>query len=95
MDAMLNVLCSAGADEEEARRAYGSIHTYTIGFTALAASRAKWRPSEGHDVTSRLAAELASFTTTKNFATGLGYLLNGIQRETSIGPAEPSSRAGP
>ena len=39
MDAVLEVLRSAGATEEQARRAYGSVHTYTIGFAALATSR--------------------------------------------------------
>jgi AcrR family transcriptional regulator len=91
MEAALEVLRSAGADEEQARRAYGSVHTYTIGFAALVTSRAKWQPDDIDRTSSALAAELASYTTTENFATGLGYLLNGIEAGTGIG----SPRAGP
>ena len=39
MNAMLAVLRDAGFNEPTARRAYGAIHTYTIGFAALQASR--------------------------------------------------------
>lgn len=39
MEAMLRVLASAGLAGEEAQRAYGALHTYTVGFAALEASR--------------------------------------------------------
>jgi TetR/AcrR family tetracycline transcriptional repressor len=82
MGAMLEVLRRAGADEATARRAYGSVHTYTIGFAALEASRAGWAAGSG-DVSS-LAQQLAAYTTTEQFLQGLGYLLEGIGRH--VGP---------
>ena len=42
MEAMLDALRAAGLDELAARQAYATIHTYTIGFAALEASRARW-----------------------------------------------------
>ncbi|MDA8400249.1 MAG: TetR/AcrR family transcriptional regulator C-terminal domain-containing protein [Actinomycetota bacterium] len=76
MEAMMRVLSEAGLSEAAARRAYGAIHTYTIGFAALEASRA-------HEVriereADDLARELAAYTTPQQFAEGLGYLLEGI-----------------
>jgi TetR/AcrR family transcriptional regulator, tetracycline repressor protein len=76
MDAMMYVLRRAGLDEQTARSAYGALHTYTIGFAALEASRASWAPDSG-DVTS-LAQQLAAYTTSGQFIQGLHYLLEGI-----------------
>jgi TetR/AcrR family transcriptional regulator, tetracycline repressor protein len=78
MDAMMAVLRRAGLDEPAARAAYGALHTYTIGFAALEASRAGWVPGSG-DVTS-LARQLAAYTTARQFIEGLRYLLEGISR---------------
>jgi AcrR family transcriptional regulator len=79
MQAMMDVLRQSGADEQAARRAYGAIHTYTIGFAALAASRAGWQPpDEGDD--SEIANQLAAYTTPQQFAAGLRFLLEGIAR---------------
>ena len=78
MDAMMGVLRQAGLDEQTARAAYGALHTYTIGFAALEASRAGWVAGSG-DVTS-LAQQLAAYTTTGQFIEGLRYLLEGISR---------------
>jgi TetR/AcrR family transcriptional regulator, tetracycline repressor protein len=78
MDAMIGVLRRAGLDEPAARAAYGALHTYTIGFAALEASRAGWVP-DGGDVTS-LARQLAAYTTAGQFIEGLRYLLEGISR---------------
>ena len=76
MEAMLDVLRSAGAAEQDTQRAYGAVHTYTIGFAALEASRARWVPDpEASDI---LVERLAAFTTPRQFAEGLGYLLDGI-----------------
>lgn len=77
MDAMMGVLRRAGLDEASARAAYGALHTYTIGFAALEASRAGWVPGSG-DVTS-LAQQLAAYTTAGQFIEGLRYLLEGIR----------------
>ena len=41
MDAVMGVLRRTGLDEATARSAYGALHTYTIGFSALEASRAQ------------------------------------------------------
>jgi len=79
MNAMLDVLRRTGADEATARRAYGALHTYTIGFAALEASRAGWAPDSGEDA-HRLANQLAAYTTTDQFMDGLRYLIEGIGR---------------
>ncbi len=77
MDVMLEVLEGAGFGEAEARRAYGAIHTYTIGFAALEASRGE---SVGErDDTDRLRQELAKFTTPTQFKVGLELLLQGLR----------------
>ena len=48
MTAMMGVLRRTGIDEETARSAYGALHTYTIGFAALEASRpAGQHPTRG------------------------------------------------
>jgi TetR/AcrR family transcriptional regulator, tetracycline repressor protein len=78
MDAVMGVLRRAGLDEQTARSAYGALHTYTIGFAALEASRAGWVPGSG-DVSSR-ARQLAAYTTAGQFIEGLRYLLEGIGR---------------
>jgi hypothetical protein len=85
MNTMLDVLRRTGADEATTQRAYGALHTYTIGFAALEASRADWAPDSGENINS-LAGQLAAYTTTEQFTAGLHYLLTGIG-----GHAEPSS----
>jgi TetR/AcrR family transcriptional regulator, tetracycline repressor protein len=75
MDAMLEVLSTAGFNEEEALRIYATLHTYTIGFAALEASRSKWEStSKRGDANMR---QLSSFTTTGQFNIGLEVLLHG------------------
>ena len=44
MNAMMEVLRDVTPDEDSAKRAYAAIHTYTLGFAALEASRAGWEP---------------------------------------------------
>jgi TetR/AcrR family transcriptional regulator, tetracycline repressor protein len=83
MNAMMGVLRRAGLDEATARSAYGALHTYTIGFAALEASRSGWIPDSG-DVSS-LAQQLAAYTTTGQFIEGLRYLLAGIGRQAKTG----------
>lgn len=78
MGAMMGVLRRAGLDEATARSAYGALHTYTIGFAALEASRSGWVP-DGGDVSS-LARQLAAYTRAGQFIEGLRYLLDGISR---------------
>ena len=81
MDVMMDVLRRTGADEETARRAYGALHTYTIGFAALEASRARSAPAT--EEVSSLAQQLAAYTTTDQFMNGLRYLLEGIGRHVT------------
>jgi TetR/AcrR family transcriptional regulator, tetracycline repressor protein len=78
MAAMMAVLRRAGLDEAAARSAYGALHTYTIGFAALEASRAAARPNGGN--AGSLADQLAAYTTAGQFIAGLRYLLEGIGR---------------
>jgi len=78
MDAMMAVLRKAGLDEASARSAYGALHTYTIGFAALEASRASQIPGRAEDT--NLAQQLAAYTTAGQFVAGLRYLLEGISR---------------
>jgi TetR/AcrR family tetracycline transcriptional repressor len=76
MDAMLAVLRDAGFDEPLARRAYGAIHTYTIGFAALQASR--HQSATDDEDADAMVKELAKYTTPQQFKEGLGFLLKGI-----------------
>lgn len=77
MEAMMDVLRGAGFDEQAARSAYAAIHTYTVGFAALEASRADWAPED--DAIDPMAHQLAAYTTPDQFADGLKYLLEGIE----------------
>jgi AcrR family transcriptional regulator len=78
MEAILEVLRGAGLDEQAARLAYATVHTYTIGFAALEASRAGWKPDDAN--ADSVAHQLAGYTTPAQFAVGLKYLLEGIGR---------------
>ncbi|HEY6474914.1 MAG TPA: TetR/AcrR family transcriptional regulator C-terminal domain-containing protein [Acidimicrobiales bacterium] len=82
METMLKILRDAGYDTAASKTAYAAIQTYTIGFAALATSRAGWTPPEG---ASRAASELASMTSPTQFASGLQYLLSGIERDAKGG----------
>lgn len=46
MDSIMAVLRRTMGDDQSAQRAYAAIHTYTVGFAALEASRSDWRPPE-------------------------------------------------
>jgi AcrR family transcriptional regulator len=102
MEAVMGVLRSALSDERAARRAYAAIHTYTIGFAALEASRDGWEPSaaggkplsdlatvasravpEADAPPAEMASVLAAYTTPRQFADGLRYLLDGIDSTPS------------
>jgi len=84
MNAMMDVLRRTGLDEATARSAYGALHTYTIGFAALEASRADLTRDErdGDD----LGRQLAAYTSTAQFTEGLRYLAAGIGRHTISSP---------
>lgn len=74
MEAMLEVLIGAGFAPDAAQRAYAALHTYTVGFAALEASRAK-SPASNEDP---LESKLARFTTADQFREGLRYLVAGF-----------------
>ncbi len=82
MEAMMRVLRDALGNEQTARRAYGALHTYTIGFAALEASRAGWsdRESSGN----QLSEQLAAYTTPRQFNDGLRFLLDGIENDAGL-----------
>ena len=84
MNAMMGVLRQAGIDEETARSAYGTLHTYTVGFAALEAARAGWTP--GTEDSAVLARQLAAYTTTGQFTEGLRYVLEGISSHSGATP---------
>lgn len=76
MNAAMEVLREAGLAQDVAQRTYAALHTYTIGFSALEASRSKWQAAtRASDATVK---QLASFTTTKQFVVGLEMLLSGV-----------------
>jgi AcrR family transcriptional regulator len=88
MNALMRVLRGGLGDEQAARKAYAAIHTYTIGFAALEASRARQARTTGAGHASNpegsdLAHQLAAYTSPRQFAEGLCYLLEGIDRYTS------------
>ena len=76
MNALMDVLRTGLGDERAARRAYATIHTYTLGFASLEAVRAGWQPDHG-DV-NRLARDLAGYTSPRQFAKGLRLILDGV-----------------
>ncbi len=77
MGLMMAELVDALGSEPVARRIYAAIHTYTIGFAALEASRSEWTPTPD-DSQWDLAVQLAAFTTPEQFAIGLELLLQAI-----------------
>jgi AcrR family transcriptional regulator len=79
MATMMEVLRQAGFDDDAADRAYAAVHTYTIGFAALQASRDRWEPPA--EAVDPLAERLAGYTGPQQFSVGLRYLLEGIERE--------------
>jgi AcrR family transcriptional regulator len=80
---ILAVLQASGLDEAAARRAFAALHTYTIGFAALEASRARWLATN-QEVSDPDTAWLAAFTGPDQFSDGLAALLDWVRR--SSGP---------
>ena len=87
MDAMIAVLRAAGLDEQAAESAYAAVQNYTLGFAALEASRERWRsPRSARDP---LTERLAGYTTPRQFAVGLQFLLDAVgRRALAIAPGE-------
>ncbi len=81
---MLDVLGAAGFGDAEARRAYGAVHTYTVGFAALETARGQ--SADGDNAQNEgVLKELARLTTPAQFKIGLELLLDGVS----------SARGGP
>ncbi len=76
MNALMDVLRIGLGDERAARRAYATIHTYTLGFAALEAGRAKWIPNPRE--VNGLAKDLAGYTSARQFSEGLRLILDGV-----------------
>ncbi|MGH3276292.1 MAG: TetR/AcrR family transcriptional regulator C-terminal domain-containing protein, partial [Streptosporangiaceae bacterium] len=83
METTIDVLRLAGFTEGAAQRAYAALQTFTIGFAALEASREGWHPAE--DEVGPVGRRLAAFTTPQQFADGLGFLLEGLERHRQEG----------
>jgi hypothetical protein len=79
MGTMIATLERAGLDPAQATAAYGTLHTFTIGFAALSVARSA--PSSRHPVESEPYRILASFTADERFDKGIDYLLRGILGE--------------
>jgi TetR/AcrR family transcriptional regulator, tetracycline repressor protein len=75
MELVLGVLQDAGFSVEDAKRTYAAVHTYTIGFSALEASRSRWESTTAEK--DDAMRQLANFTTAKQFVVGLEMLLQG------------------
>jgi AcrR family transcriptional regulator len=77
MEAVMAVLRRVTANEASAREVYAAMHTYTIGFAALEASRERsGLPAAGED----LAGQLAGYTSPTQFAAGLRFILDALTR---------------
>jgi TetR/AcrR family tetracycline transcriptional repressor len=74
--AMLDVLRGGGLDEAAARGVYAAVQTYTLGFAALEASRARWLAAHSEPA-DRDEAWLAAMTSPRQFAAGLRALIDG------------------
>lgn len=98
LEAGLSVLGDAGIDPDTALRAYGLVHTYTIGFSALElgrsspqlkAGKAKRVPqpdtvdSARYPIIGAQTPDLAAFTTDEQFAYGITQILDGIEHSMS------------
>lgn len=79
MHAMLGILHDGLGDEASANAAYATIHTYTLGFAALEASRSGW-VSGNASSDDPVAVQLMTFTTPSQFAVGMRYLLSGLEQ---------------
>ncbi len=80
MNSMIRVLSDNGCSESEAVRAYAALHTYTLGFAAIESSRASWHANI--ETSGEVLQRLASFTTTKQFKSGLNFIIEGIERQS-------------
>lgn len=76
METMLRVLTRGLGDERRARRAYATIHTYTLGFAALEVARRSGNQSLDDDALSR---ELADYTSPAQFREAISTIVRGYE----------------
>jgi AcrR family transcriptional regulator len=88
MQAVLIVVGRAGFDTEATRSAYPAIHTYTVGFAAVEASRAGWVAS---DDTGGMPNQTLAYTTPRQSAEGLHYPVEGIEQRHRPGRQQPET----
>lgn len=82
MDSIVDVLQQrTGLTGSDARQLYAVLHTYTIGFSALEASRTKWLSA--NELSDETTKHLASFTTTAQFKIGLKMILSRTENAPS------------
>jgi hypothetical protein len=79
MDASLHALERDGFSRTEAVEAYAAVHTYTIGFSTIAAARSENRSPTPADLDGP-AAIIASFVSHRQYEIGLDMLLAGIDQ---------------
>lgn len=82
MDEGLGRLRAAGFSHDRAVQAFAAVHTYTIGFCSLAATRSNGRPAP------RAAAadvDVAAFTSEAQFSFGLDAILAGLSSGITSG----------
>lgn len=74
MSAFLARLEAAGVDPEAALGAYATIHTYTVGFAALASTRQRYHETN----TDPTAESLKTFISVDQYLKGLSVILDGL-----------------
>ncbi len=74
MTTFLGRLEAAGVDPEASLGAFATIHTYTIGFAALAASRQRYHESSADPA----AESLKAFTSIDQYLKGISTILDGL-----------------
>jgi AcrR family transcriptional regulator len=82
----VGVLRDAGFGADDAVRAYAAVHTYTVGFCALEAARARGSSPIGDDPTRAEAAAIGQFVSEDQFGYGLWAVLAGLSPATGGSP---------
>jgi AcrR family transcriptional regulator len=98
LEAAVDVLVEAGFEPDDAVRAYAAVHTYTVGFCALEASRSSTRRTRAHEPTpdadvdtdtDEAARLIGAFVSEDQFEHGLHALLRGLSPDR---PADRDAR---
>lgn len=78
LEVAVGVLRRAGIEEDEAVRAYATVHTYTLGFCSLEFARGQSRAENDEIALDARAAQIASFVTDTQFEYGLNAVIEGL-----------------